>query len=59
MHDTSTFGSFVDAFLTSVRDDFAKLPLFSWPLLSDATPFKPMDVRSTKPPRLLTISDLV
>jgi hypothetical protein len=47
MHDTSTFGSFVDAFLTSVRDDFAKLPLFSWSLLSDATPFKPMDVRST------------
>ncbi|KAJ7868755.1 mtDNA inheritance protein Dml1 [Mycena olivaceomarginata] len=43
MHDTSTFGSFVDAFLTSVRDDFAKLPLFSWSLLSDATPFKPMD----------------
>ncbi|KAJ7846892.1 Misato segment II tubulin-like domain-containing protein [Mycena olivaceomarginata] len=29
MHDTSTFGSF--------------LPLFSWSLLSDATPFKPMD----------------
>ncbi|KAF7365631.1 MtDNA inheritance protein Dml1 [Mycena venus] len=43
MHDTSTFGSFVDAFLTSVRDDFAKMPLFSWPLLSDVIPFKPVD----------------
>ncbi|KAJ7101530.1 Misato segment II tubulin-like domain-containing protein [Mycena belliarum] len=38
MHDTSTFGSFVDSFLTSLRDDFVKLPLLAWPLLSDVLP---------------------
>ncbi|KAJ7648544.1 Misato segment II tubulin-like domain-containing protein [Mycena rosella] len=38
MHDTATFGSFVNSFLTSLRDDFVKLPLLSWPLLSDTTP---------------------
>ncbi|KAF8194333.1 Misato segment II tubulin-like domain-containing protein [Mycena galopus ATCC 62051] len=43
MHDTSTFGSFVDAFSTSLRDDFGKMPLFSFPLLSAETPFKPVD----------------
>ncbi|KAF7357389.1 Protein dml-1 [Mycena sanguinolenta] len=43
IHDTSTFGSFVDALLASVRDDFAKLPLFSLPLLSDVTPSKSVD----------------
>ncbi|KAJ7268065.1 Misato segment II tubulin-like domain-containing protein [Mycena rebaudengoi] len=36
MHDTSTFGSFVDSFLTSLRDNFLKLPVLAWPLLSDA-----------------------
>ncbi|KAK7001822.1 protein dml-1 [Favolaschia claudopus] len=43
MHDTMTFGSFVDALLTAVRDDFAKLPLLSWPLLSDTVPLKLTD----------------
>ncbi|KAJ7258754.1 mtDNA inheritance protein Dml1 [Mycena haematopus] len=43
MHDTSTFGSFVDAFVTLLRDDFAKMPLLSFPLLSDAIPSKPVD----------------
>ncbi|KAJ6584373.1 mtDNA inheritance protein Dml1 [Mycena capillaripes] len=45
MHDTSTFGSFMDSFLTAARDDFAKLPLLTWPLLSDESPFKPVDSR--------------
>ncbi|KAJ7626585.1 Misato segment II tubulin-like domain-containing protein [Mycena polygramma] len=35
MHDASTFGSFIHSFLTGVRDDFAKLPLLAWPLLSN------------------------
>ncbi|KAJ7162919.1 mtDNA inheritance protein Dml1 [Mycena filopes] len=38
MHDTSTFGSFMNSLLTTLRDDFGKLPLVSLPLLSDATP---------------------
>ncbi|KAJ6455441.1 Misato segment II tubulin-like domain-containing protein [Mycena sanguinolenta] len=45
IHDTSTFGAFVDALLASLRDDFAKLPLFSLPLLSDAVPSKPVNNR--------------
>ncbi|KAJ7046455.1 Misato segment II tubulin-like domain-containing protein [Mycena alexandri] len=46
IHDTATFGSFVNSLLTSLRDDFGKLPLLSWPLLSDATPFsKSVDTR--------------
>ncbi|KAJ7776805.1 mtDNA inheritance protein Dml1 [Mycena maculata] len=36
IHDASTFGGFIDSFLTSLRDDFVKLPLLVWPLLSDA-----------------------
>ncbi|KAJ7166314.1 Misato segment II tubulin-like domain-containing protein [Mycena crocata] len=38
MHETSTFGSFVHSFLTSLRDDFVKLPILAWPLLSDTQP---------------------
>ncbi|KAJ7119836.1 mtDNA inheritance protein Dml1 [Mycena epipterygia] len=46
MHDTTNFGSFIHSFLTSLRDDFVKLPLLAWPLLSDATaPFKTVDDR--------------
>ncbi|OCH91306.1 mtDNA inheritance protein Dml1 [Obba rivulosa] len=37
-HDTATFGGFTNAFLTSFRDEFAKLPCFSFPLLSDSIP---------------------
>ncbi|KAJ6554978.1 Misato segment II tubulin-like domain-containing protein [Mycena vulgaris] len=48
MHDTSTFGSFMNSFLTSLRDDFGKLPLLAWPLLSDAnTTFKIGDVSAS------------
>ncbi|KAJ6565727.1 Misato segment II tubulin-like domain-containing protein [Mycena sp. CBHHK59/15] len=35
MHDTSTFGSFMNSFLTSLHDEFLKLPLLAWPLLSN------------------------
>ena len=37
-HDTSTFGSFVDSFLTSFRDEFPKLSVMSFPLLSNLIP---------------------
>jgi hypothetical protein len=37
MHDTPTFGSFMNSVMTAVRDDFGKLPLMAWPLLSDAS----------------------
>ncbi|KAJ6558016.1 hypothetical protein B0H19DRAFT_1149463 [Mycena capillaripes] len=45
MHDTSTVGSSMISLLTSVRDGFSKSPLLTWPLLSDARPFKPGDSR--------------
>ncbi|KAJ7505868.1 Misato segment II tubulin-like domain-containing protein [Mycena galericulata] len=43
IHDTSTFGSFINSFLTSVRDDLGKLPLLAWPLLSNAAPVNTVD----------------
>ncbi|KAJ8522249.1 hypothetical protein ONZ45_g1153 [Pleurotus djamor] len=40
IEDTTTFGSFTHSFLTSFYDDFSKLPLLSFPLLSDSIPSK-------------------
>lgn len=36
MNDTTTFGSFVNSFITLFRDDFAKLSILSIPFLSDS-----------------------
>ncbi|KIM89767.1 hypothetical protein PILCRDRAFT_767219 [Piloderma croceum F 1598] len=38
IHDTATFGSFIDSFLTSFRDEFSKLSVLSFDLLSDSSP---------------------
>lgn len=38
MNDTSTFGSFTHSFLTRFRDEFVKLPSFSFPILSGVDP---------------------
>ncbi|KIY44420.1 tubulin nucleotide-binding domain-like protein [Fistulina hepatica ATCC 64428] len=38
MNDTSTFGSFMTAFLTSFRDEFPKLPSLTIPFMSSAIP---------------------
>jgi hypothetical protein len=38
IHDTSTFGSFIDSFLVSFRDEFSKHSILSFPLLSDSLP---------------------
>ncbi|KAF8055192.1 mtDNA inheritance protein Dml1 [Lyophyllum atratum] len=35
MNDTSTFGGFMNSFLTSFRDQYLKLPCLAFPLLSD------------------------
>lgn len=35
MNDTATFGSFIDSFLTSFRDEYLKIPSIIFPLLSD------------------------
>jgi len=35
-HDIPTFGGFVDSFLVSFRDEFPKLSILAFPLLSDA-----------------------
>lgn len=40
MNDTSTFGSFVNAFLARFRDDFVKLPCLSFSVLSASAPSK-------------------
>lgn len=36
MNDTESFGGFINSFLTSFRDEFAKLSCLVVPLLSDA-----------------------
>lgn len=36
INDTGSFGGFTNAFLTSFRDDFPKLPCLAFPLLSSA-----------------------
>ncbi|ETW74824.1 hypothetical protein HETIRDRAFT_237753, partial [Heterobasidion irregulare TC 32-1] len=36
--DNATFGAFTDAFLTSFRDEFSKLPSLVFPILSNAVP---------------------
>jgi hypothetical protein len=38
IHDTATFGSFIDSFLTSFQDEFSKLSVLSFDLLSDSLP---------------------
>jgi hypothetical protein len=38
MHDTTTFGPFVDAFLSGFRDEFPKLTALCFPLLSEHRP---------------------
>jgi hypothetical protein len=38
MHDTATFGAFVDSFLTSFCDEFSKRSFLTFPLLSDTIP---------------------
>ena len=38
MNDTSTFGSFTHSFLTRFRDEYTKLPSFSFPILSGVDP---------------------
>ncbi|CAK5284476.1 unnamed protein product [Mycena citricolor] len=38
MHDTASFGSFVNSLMLSLRDEFTKLPMITLPLLSDAVP---------------------
>ena len=38
MHETNTFGAFINSLLTSFRDEFSKHPLLTFPLLSNAEP---------------------
>ncbi|PCH42910.1 tubulin nucleotide-binding domain-like protein [Wolfiporia cocos MD-104 SS10] len=40
LNETATFGGFIDAFLTSFRDEFPKLACLSFPLLSNSAPRK-------------------
>lgn len=47
-YDTATFGSFTDSFLTSFRDEFSKLSILSFPLLSEAIS-KPLDLDDVSP----------
>lgn len=38
MEDTTTFGSFIDSFLTSFRDEFSKLSVLNFSFLSNCIP---------------------
>ncbi|KAF9494734.1 tubulin nucleotide-binding domain-like protein [Pleurotus eryngii] len=38
IEDTLTFGSFIDSFINSFRDEFSRLPILSFPLLSQSIP---------------------
>ncbi|KAF4568599.1 hypothetical protein EYR36_010611 [Pleurotus pulmonarius] len=38
IEDTLTFGSFIDSFISSFRDEFSRLPILSFPLLSQSIP---------------------
>ncbi|KAG5648222.1 hypothetical protein DXG03_006179 [Asterophora parasitica] len=43
MNDTSTFGGFMNSFITSLRDQYGKLPCLVIPLLSDAVS-RPLEI---------------
>ncbi|KAJ7644693.1 Misato segment II tubulin-like domain-containing protein [Roridomyces roridus] len=45
VQDTATFGSFINSVLTALRDDFDKVPVLAWPLLSDAAPSGTLDTK--------------
>lgn len=38
IEDNLTFGSFIDSFINSFRDEFSRLPILSFPLLSQSIP---------------------
>lgn len=38
MNDTTTFGGFTHSFLTAFRDEFMKLPCWTFSMLSDCIP---------------------